>query len=124
SENAAKVCKEACVAAEKKGLTISTDLNYRAKLWGWGKKASEVMPDLVQHCHVLIGNEEDAEKVFGISAEGADVTGGHVDAAKYFTVCDALMKRFTQAHTVAITLRGSKSASHNTWSAVMKHKTD
>lgn len=122
SESAAAVCKEAVVEAERRGLTVSVDLNYRAKLWGWGKKASEVMPDLVQHCHVLIGNEEDAEKVFGISAAGADVTGGHVDGSEYFGVCDALMKRFPSAHTAAITLRGSKSASHNSWSAVMKHK--
>src|SRR5690606_32297922 len=64
----------------------------------------------------------DAEKVFGISAAGADVTGGHVEAKAYFSVCDALAARFPSAHTVAITLRGSRSASHNTWSAGMKHK--
>jgi len=122
SEEAAQSCLEAVKAARAAGLTISSDLNYRAKLWKWGKGAGEVMPELVEHCHVLIGNEEDAEKVFGISAPQSDVTTGKVESEAYFHVCDKLLERFPEAHTVAITLRGSKSASHNTWSAVMKHK--
>ena len=70
SEGAAAVCLEAVQAARAAGLTVSCDLNYRAKLWTWGRSASEVMPELVALSHVAVGNEEDAEKVFGIKPEG------------------------------------------------------
>lgn len=119
SEGAAAACLEACEVAAKKGITISTDLNYRAKLWKWGKKAGEVMEDLVQHCDVILGNEEDADKVFGIKPEGVDVTGGHVEGAAYESVGKQLMARFPKATKVIITLRGSVSASHNSWSGVL-----
>src|SRR5690606_20806289 len=69
SEGAAEVCKEACEVAAKKGITISTDLNFRNKLWKWGKTAGEVMEELVKHCDVILGNEEDADMVFGIKPE-------------------------------------------------------
>ena len=62
------------------GLTVSCDLNYRKNLWKWGKKAGEVMPELVSTCDVAIGNEEDADKVFGIHAPETDVTAGKVEA--------------------------------------------
>src|SRR5690606_13464595 len=119
SQGAAEVCQEACEAAAKKGLTISTDLNYRAKLWKWGKQAGEVMEDLAKHCDVILGNEEDAEKVFGIKPEGVDITAGHVSGAAYESVGRQLMTRFPKARKVIITLRGSISASHNTWSGVL-----
>jgi 2-dehydro-3-deoxygluconokinase len=119
SEGAAEACLEAAQVAKEMGLTISCDLNYRKKLWKWGKAAGEVMPDLVSLCDVAVGNEEDADKVFGIKAPQADVTGGKVEAEAYVTVCESLAKRFPNLRTVAITLRGSLSASHNTWSAVL-----
>ncbi len=119
SEGAAEPVREAVQAARRAGLTISVDLNYRAKLWKWGKKAGEVMEPLVSECDVAIGNEEDAEKVFGIRAEGADVTAGKVSADSYRMVCEKLSQRFPRLKTIAITLRGSKSASHNTWSAAL-----
>ncbi|MCZ7544576.1 MAG: sugar kinase [Anaerolineae bacterium] len=121
SEGAAAVCLEAAQTAHKMGLTVSCDLNYRAKLWKWGKTAGEVMPDLVRQCDVAIGNEEDAEKVFGIKAPDTDVTAGKVDAEAYNYVYLKLVDRFPNLKTVAITLRGSLSASHNTWSAVLWH---
>jgi len=77
------------------------------------------MPELVRHCDVAIGNEEDADKVFGIRAPETDVTAGVVEADKYRTVCEELAKRFPNLKTIAITLRGSVSASHNTWSGVL-----
>lgn len=119
SQGAAEVCLEACEVAAKKGITISTDLNYRAKLWKWGKKAGEVMEGLVQHCDVILGNEEDADKVFGIKPEGVDVTAGHVEGAAFESVGRQLMTRFPKAKKVIITLRGSVSASHNSWSGVL-----
>jgi len=119
SEGAAQVCLEAVQTAKEMGLTVSCDLNYRRKLWGWGKTADQVMPDLVSLCDVAVGNEEDADKVFGIKAPEADVIGGKVEAEAYVYVCNELVKRFPNLQTVAITLRGSLSASHNTWSAVL-----
>lgn len=122
SQGAAEACREAIQIAGQKGLTVSCDMNYRAKLWKWSKPAGEVMADLVAQCDVAIGNEEDAEKVFGIKAPEADVTAGKVEAEHYRFVCEELVKRFPALRTVAITLRGSLSASHNTWSGVLWDK--
>ena len=119
SQSAAEVCCEAILAAREMGVTISTDLNYRAKLWKWGKSAGEVMSDLVSMCDVALGNEEDAEKVFGIKSPESDVTSGKVDANHYRYVCEKLAERFPLLKTISITLRGSLSASHNTWSGVL-----
>ena len=122
SAGAAAVCLEAVQVAKKLGLTVSCDLNYRKNLWKWGKKASEVMPELVSYADVAIGNEEDAEKVFGIKAPDVDVTSGIVAADAYLSVCSELVNRFPGLSTVAITLRGSHSASHNSWSGVLWDK--
>ncbi len=119
SEGAATVCLEGVRAARELGLTISCDLNYRAKLWKWGKPAKEVMTELVELCDLAIANEEDAEKVFGIQAPEIDVTTGKVEARKYVPVCEQLAERFPRLQTIAITLRGSLSASHNTWSGAL-----
>lgn len=73
SEGAAETCLEAIRVANKKGITVSTDLNYRKNLWQYGKAAQEVMPELVNGCDVILGNEEDAEMVLGIAPEGIDV---------------------------------------------------
>lgn len=121
SQGAADVCLEAIKEANKRGITVSTDLNYRKNLWKYGKTASEVMPALVEGCDVILGNEEDAEKVFGIKPEGFDVaqTGGEVDAAEFESVCVQMKKRFPRAQKVIITLRGSINANHNTWGGVL-----
>src|SRR5512140_1012596 len=86
SDGAAKVCLEAVKAAKQKGITISCDLNFRKNLWKWGKAAGEVMPDLVKYCDIILGNEEDAEKVFGIKPADTDVSGGQVNATRYKSV--------------------------------------
>jgi 2-dehydro-3-deoxygluconokinase len=119
SAGTAAVCLEAVKTAKEMGLTVSCDLNYRKKLWKWGKSPSEVMPKLVEHTDVAIGNEEDADKVFGIKAPESDVTAGKVEADQYRYVCEKLAERFPNLQSIAITLRGSVSASHNTWSAVL-----
>lgn len=119
SEGAAIVCSEAIEAAKKKGITVSCDLNFRKNLWKWGKTAGEVMPDLVKGCDIILGNEEDAEKVFGIKPESVDVSGGHVSADRYKSVCVELKKQFPAAKKFIITLRGSINADHNTWSGVL-----
>ncbi len=124
SEGTAAVTLEALKVAKDMGLTVSTDLNYRKKLWKWGQTPDEVMPELVGYCDVAIGNEEDAEKVFGIHAPDTDVIGGKVEAEKYQHVAEELNKQFENLKTIAITLRGSLSASHNTWSAALWHEGD
>ena len=121
SASAAEVCLEACRMANKMGVTVSCDLNYRKNLWKYGKTAAEVMPALVECCDIILGNEEDAEKVFGIKPEGFDAaaTEGEVDQAAFKSVCQQLMERFPRAKRVIITLRGSINADHNTWGGVL-----
>lgn len=120
SQGAADVCREAIEAANDLGVTVSTDLNYRAKLWNYGKNPDDIMPGLVAGCDIILGNEEDAEKHFGIQPENVDVTEGEsMDSAAYLSVCKKLMERFPRAQKVITTLRGSISASHNSWSGVL-----
>ena len=119
SREAAEVCKEAILVAKSMGVTVSTDLNYRAKLWKWGKTPGELMGEMVAMCDVALGNEEDAEKVFGIKAPGTNVTSGKLAADQYLYVCEQLSQKFPSLKTISITLRGSISASHNTWSGVL-----
>jgi 2-dehydro-3-deoxygluconokinase len=119
SEGAAATCLEGIKMANKLGITVSTDLNFRKNLWKYGKTADEVMPELVAGCDVILGNEEDAEKVFHIQPEGVDVTAGHVEAAAYESVCRQLVKKFPRAKKVIITLRGSINANHNTWAGTL-----
>ena len=121
SQGAADACLEAIKAANELGITVSCDLNYRKNLWKYGKKASEIMPALVEGCDVILGNEEDAEKVFGIKPEGFDVTstGGEIDQNRFQSVGEQLMAKFPRAKKVIITLRGSINANHNTWGGVL-----
>ena len=121
SASAAEVCLEACRVANRMGVTVSCDLNFRKNLWKYGKTAGEVMPALVECCDVILGNEEDAEKVFGIKPEGFDVaaTEGKVKQAAFESVCRQLVERFPRAKKVIITLRGSINANHNTWGGVL-----
>lgn len=119
SQGAADVCLEAIKAANKKGITVSTDLNFRKNLWKYGKTAGEIMPALVAGCDVILGNEEDAEKVLGIKASGVDVTAGEVSAEAYKSVSEQIMQQFPRCKKVITTLRGSVSASHNSWSGVL-----
>jgi len=119
SQGAADVCLEAIKKANEKGITVSCDLNYREKLWKYGKSAGDVMPELVAGTDILLGNEEDAEKVLGIKPEGVDVAGGQVSGAAYESVSRQIMERFSRCKKVITTLRGSVNANHNTWSGVL-----
>ncbi len=119
SQGAADVCLEAIKKANEKGITVSCDLNYRNKLWKYGKSAKEIMPMLVEGCDVVLGNEEDSEMVLGIKPEGVDVKTGHVSAEAYLSVSKEIMKKFPRVKKVITTLRGSVSADHNTWSGVL-----
>lgn len=117
SQGAADVCLEAVKTANEMGITVSCDLNYRKNLWRYGKSAAEIMPQLVEGCNIILGNEEDAEKMFGIKPEGfqSEHTGGNIDAEEFESVCRQIMERFPRAKKVIITLRGSINANHNKW---------
>jgi len=119
SKGAADTCLEAIKAAKKQGLTVSCDLNFRKNLWKWGTTAKEVMPEMVSYCDVILGNEEDSEKVFGIKPDKTDVSAGKVESDEFESVCLKLKQMFPVAKKIIITLRGSISADHNTWSGIM-----
>lgn len=119
SQNAADVCLAAAKKANEMGITVSCDLNYRKNLWKYGKTAGEVMPELVACTDVILGNEEDAEKVLGIKPEGVNITAGHVEGAAYESVSRQIMERFPRCKKVITTLRGSVNANHNSWSGVL-----
>ena len=116
-ENVAAICKEACIAAKARGVKISCDLNYRGKLWS-REQARETMTELCRYVDVCISNEEDAKDVFGIEAEATDITAGELNREGYQSVARQLMETFG-FEKVAITLRESKSAFDNDWSAML-----
>lgn len=116
-DNVAAVTLEAVQAAKKLGLTVSCDLNYRKNLWS-PEKAQATMTKLMAYVDIAIGNEEDAEKVFGIKAPASDVTAGQISEEGYRQVAAELARRFN-LKMVAITLRESFSAFDNGWSALL-----
>jgi len=120
--NAAAITKQALIAAKKKGVKISVDLNYRKKLWT-PEQAQAVMRPLMQYVDVCIGNEEDAELVLGFKPKHTDVSKAKLDSADYKAVFTEMKAAFG-FQTIASTLRESFSASHNGWSAVMLHGGD
>lgn len=117
SENAFNACKNACVTAKKRGVTVSCDLNYRKNLWSKAA-AKEKMTELAEYVDVCIANEEDAKDVFGIEASGTDITSGKLSHEGYKCVAEKLVKTFGFKY-VAITLRESISANDNNWAAML-----
>ena len=120
--NPLQAVKQACLCAQKMGIKVSCDLNYRSKLWT-REEAREAMTELSRYVNVCISNEEDAKDVFGIEAENTDVTGGVLDADGYKSVAKQLMGRFG-FERVAITLRSSFSASDNDWAGMLYDGTE
>ncbi len=112
-----EICLDAVKTAKAKGLTVSCDLNYRGKLWT-REQAGETMKKLMPYVDVCIANEEDAKDVFGIAAANTDINSGKLDRDGYVSVAQQLMDRFGFKY-VAITLRGSISASDNNWSGML-----
>lgn len=121
SENTAEICRQAIKAANAMGITVSCDINYRGNLWNYGKKASEVMPELVAGCDIILGNEEDCEKVFGIKPQDFNVnqTNGQIEQSSFISVCKQMMEKFPRCKKMAITLRGAINANHNTWGGIL-----
>lgn len=118
SANAAQLSIEAAKHARAHGITVSVDYNYRKNLWKYGRTAPEVMRELVSHAHVGIANEEDCQKALGIELD-ADVHAGQLDAGKYQKLAERVLQEFPNLERQVITLRESRSADVNGWSAVL-----
>jgi len=121
SGSAADAAIAAARAARAKGLTVSCDYNYRAKLWKYGRKAVDVMRELVGLVDVGIANEEDCQKSLGIGA-GDGVSGGALDPDAYCALAERVLEAFPNLTRQVITLRESHSADHNGWSAVLHNR--
>lgn len=121
SENAAAECLKAIKTANELGVTVSCDINYRGNLWRYGRTAAEVMPEMVAGSDIILGNEEDCEKVFGIKPENFDAekTNGNVDQRAFRSVCEQMMEKFSKCKKMVVTLRGAINANHNTWGGVL-----
>ena len=123
SQSAAEASLEAVKKAKANGLTVSCDLNYRAKLWRYGKKASEAMAELAEFTDVLIANEEDCQKALGIESDVQVGDGAYVTEA-YRDLTQKVLSAYKNVKLIAITLRESVSANHNDWSACMSSRSD
>lgn len=121
SQAAADVCLECVRAAKACALTVSCDLNYRGKLWNYGKRAPEVMQEIVRCVDLVIANEEDFQKALGIHVD-ADIEGGQLNVENYSRLSARVMDIFPNIQVAAITLRESISASRNGWSACLRDR--
>ncbi len=117
SDSCIEITRQALKMCKRKGIMVSCDLNYRKNLWSTDK-AKQVMSEFMQYVDVCIGNEEDAEKVLGISAKNTDITAGQINKDGYISVAKQIEEKFG-CKTIAITLRESLSASDNGWSAML-----
>jgi 2-dehydro-3-deoxygluconokinase len=118
SQSAAELSIESIRAARQAGLTVSCDLNFRKNLWKYGKTAQQVMSDLFRFVDIGIANEEDCQAALGIHAD-VDVSSGRLDQQSYRALAEKVLSAYPDLKMLAITLRESKSASHNGWSAVL-----
>lgn len=123
SQSAAEVSLEAAKKAKESGLSVSCDLNYRAKLWRYGKKACEVMSELAEFTDVLIANEEDCQNALGIEAD-IQIGEGALKTEAYRALAEKVLAAYKNLKLVAITLRESISANHNDWSACLSSRSD
>jgi len=123
SLSASELSIEAVKKAREKGLTISCDLNFRGKLWKYGKSAPEVMTELVRYIDIAVGNEEDCQKSLGVKVD-IDVESGRLQAEKYKELTDKILSLYPNIKKIAITLRESHSANYNGWSAVLNNRKD
>ena len=125
SQNAADLCLAAVRAAKEHGLHVSCDLNYRKNLWKYGKTADQVMRELVKYVDTVIANEEDFQKALLLKAESAgSVEAGELNPENYRAIAKLAMDTYPNVKRVAITLRESRSASHNDWSAFLYNGRD
>ena len=121
SESLMLLALESVEEARQRGITVSCDLNYRKNLWKYGKSAREVMCRLAAKADVLIANEEDVQKSLGITAD-VDVESGEIDRNKYEILSRKVLEAYPNVKKIAITLRESRSADMNGWSACLNNR--
>jgi len=121
SQSVADLSLESVKAAKARGVTVSCDFNFRGKLWRYGKTAPEVMTELVKYVDVGIANEEDCQKSLGITAD-VQVERGELDTKKYEVLSEKVLQVFPNMSVIAITLRESRSADTNGWSACLRDR--
>lgn len=121
SAGAAALALESVQKAQAKGITVSCDLNYRKNLWKWGKTAVEVMRELIKSVDIAIANEEDVQMALGIQVD-VDVHSGQLDHAQYQKLSDKVLAEYRNLKAIAISLRESRSASHNGWAACLNDR--
>jgi 2-dehydro-3-deoxygluconokinase len=123
SQSAAEIAIAAVQTAKENGVTVSCDYNFRKNLWKYGKKAAEVMPELVKYVDIGIANEEDCQLALGITLDKTDWEGeikaGELNLERYRALCERVLERFPNLEMQAITLRQSYSADHNGWSGCL-----
>lgn len=117
SEGAAACCRKAIKVANKKGITVSADINYRKNLWQYGKTASQVMPEMIEGCDIIVAGKSDAYDILGIEDQSSEDHGN-------LSVFSQIMQKFPKLKKVINTNRISKSASHNTLSGRLYDGTD
>jgi len=121
SLSASELSLEAVKKAREKGITISCDLNFRKKLWEYGKSTSEVMGELIKYADIVMGNEEDCQKSLGVKVD-VDVESGRFQTEKYRELTDRVLGSYHNIKKIAITLRESHSANNNGWLAVLNNR--
>ena len=121
SESLMMLSVESVLEAKKRGITVSCDLNYRKNLWKYGKTADEVMCIIAANSDVLIANEEDVQKSLGITID-VDVESGQIDSNKYEKLSNKVLELYPNVKKIAITLRESRSADSNGWSACLNNR--
>ncbi|GAB4312877.1 MAG: sugar kinase [Promethearchaeota archaeon] len=122
SKEAANATLSALNAAKGADLVVSCDLNFRSKLWRWGKEAPEVMREVVSKVDVVIANEEDVQKSLGLAGDVVADSGGELDANSYSRLSQLVLDEFPNVEVVAITMRESFSADHNRWGATVRRR--
>lgn len=123
SASAADLSIESVRIAKEMGLTVSCDLNFRKNLWKWGKKSAEVMPEIFKYTDIGIANEEDCQMALGIHVD-VDVHSGKLEREQYKKLTDTVLEAYPNLKAIAVTLRESKSASHNGWSACLNNRSE
>lgn len=121
SASAAELAIEACSEARSRGLKVSCDYNYRKNLWRYGKKAPDVMREIVVSAHVGIANEEDCQLALGIEG-GGEAGNVPMKNDRYQAIAERVLSAFPNLEKQVITLRESHSANHNGWSAVLHNR--
>ncbi len=121
SLSASELSLEAVKKAREKGITVSCDLNFRKKLWKYGKSAPEVMGELIKYVDIALGNEEDCQKSLGVKLD-IDIESGKLQVKRYKELTDKILSLYPNVQKIAITLRESYSANYNGWSAVLNNR--